>query len=345
MTTLRTVTVTASPSTPATPATPRTVRRVLATVAILLVALAGAGAALLPAASAQQSVTGTADFRNAPHLPPGEYVDRIVTGDSAWYSVVYTNGTPYEFEVGIQGGNPGADVGVSVSFVAPTLTTVDGPNTLVSGTGVDYPAGHTNVWFLKVSVTTTGQAGVEYPVVIRTSGVQTFGTDPCSDTPGCTLDEEYAANNVALAEATAALEQMRSQETRAAVEAEIENARGFVDTGASLAPATQARLQRAEERIAELCAPEPDCDVFPPPGSKTPIIGWIVGLGVLGFGAYRAYRKFTLDPEAEAQKKQRARQSPGAKKKPTSSSSSSSGGSSSATKPQVRMGARLKGGR
>jgi hypothetical protein len=51
--------------------------------------------------------------------------------------------------------------------------------------------------------------------------------------------------------------------------------------------------------MADLCAPEPMCDEFPDPGSKTPILGWIVGLAALGFGLFRAVKRFGEDPEAE----------------------------------------------
>ena len=269
------------------------------TVGLALGLLVGTAGSFAPDADAQAAVTGTADFRNAPQLPPGTYFDRIVTGDSAWYAIVYTNGTPYEFEVDFQGADPGRGFDLNVSFVAPTLTTVDGPGDVVAGRGVNYPAGHTNVWFLKVSLDSADQVGIEYPISIQVAGVQAESVENCSDIPGCVLDDEYAAVNVALAEATAELERARSQETLAAVRAEIENLRGFAESADTLAPAAQARLARAEAVMAELCAPEVMCDEFPPPGTKTPIIGWIVGLGALGFGGYRAFNKFTRDPEAE----------------------------------------------
>ena len=84
-----------------------TLRRHLAmSVMALLVIVVSAVGSFSPGAQAQTGVTGTADFRNAPRLSPGSYVDRIVTGDSAWYSIIYTNSTPYKFEVDFQGGRP-----------------------------------------------------------------------------------------------------------------------------------------------------------------------------------------------------------------------------------------------
>ena len=244
------------------------------TLLVITLALLGSLAVFIPTASAQTTVVGSADFRNAPQLPPGQYVDRIVTGDTAWYAVIYTNSTPYRFEVSFQGNAP-VGVDLSASFVAPTLTTVDGPAQVVEGNGVEYPAGHTNVWFLKVSLNTSSQIGVEYPIVINVEGVQTLGVEPCADDPDCELDDEYAAINVALAEAEAELEQLRAAETTDAVQAEIENIRGFQESADSLGPRAQARLAQLEAQLAEKCAPEPDCEEFPDPGSKTPIIGWL----------------------------------------------------------------------
>ncbi len=282
--------------------------RVSRLLTVLLAALITLSAGFVPQAIAQESVVGSADFRNAPQLLPGEYADRVVTGDTAWYSVVYTNNTPYEFEVSFRGSDPGREVDLSVSFVAPTLTTVDGPSNIVDGDGVEYPSGHTNVWFLKVSLSTTGQTGVEYPILISASGVQSVGIEPCGDTPGCTLDDEYASNNVALAEATEAIERLRSQETLAGVESELDNLRGFAETDETVGPAAQARLARAEATMARLCAPDLTCDDFPNPGSKTPIIGWIIGLALLGFGAHRAVKRFGKKPEPEQEPEPPARQ-------------------------------------
>lgn len=279
-----------------------TTQRISKALAVLLAALVGLSATFVPQAVGQGSVVGSADFRNAPQLLPGEYVDRIVTGDTAWYSVIYTNNTPYEFEVSFRGVDPGRDATLSVSFVAPTLTTVNGPSRLVTGSGVEYPAGHTNVWFLKVSLSTTGQAGLEYPILIRATGIQSVGTEPCADTPGCSLDDEYASNNVALADATAALETLRAQETLERVESELENLRGFAESDETVGPAALARLGRAEATLAGLCAPDPTCDEFPDPGSKTPLVGWIFGLAALGLGAYRAFKRFTKQPTDEAAK-------------------------------------------
>ena len=268
------------------------------TLLVISLALLAPLAVFIPTASAQTTVVGSADFRNAPQLPPGQYVDRIVTGDTAWYAVIYTNSTPYRFEVSFQGNAP-AGVDLSASFVAPTLTTVDGPAQVVEGNGVEYPAGHTNVWFLKVSLNTSSQIGVEYPIVINVEGVQTLGVEPCADDPDCELDDEYAAINVALAEAEAELEQLRAAETTDAVQAEIENIRGFQESADSLGPRAQARLAQLEAQLAEKCAPEPDCEEFPDPGSKTPIIGWIIGFAAIALGVRKAVKKLRQDPNAE----------------------------------------------
>jgi len=303
---------------------PRTTRLAALGVLTALIAIVTAVGLWSPIAGAQAVVVGSADFRNAPELPPGQYVDRIVTGDTAWYSIIYTNNMPYNFAVAFQDSPPDRGVDLSVSLVAPTLTTVDGPAAVVSGSGVTYPAGHTNAWFLKVSLATDDQIGVEYPIVLTIDGVQALGTDDCSDIDACTLDDGYAVVGVALAKATAELEQARSQETLVAVQNQIENSRGFVESASALEPTAQSRLARAERQMAQLCAPDPMCVEFPNPGSRTPLIGWIFGLAALGFGAFRAFKKLTTDPapaaapapprrlssreQAQAEKKARSKQ-------------------------------------
>jgi len=275
--------------------------RFLGIAAILFLALTTVFAAFVPVAEAQTPVVGTADFRNAPQLVDGTYRDRVVTGDSAWYSVVYTNETPYEFNVEIAGNAP-VGVELTASFVAPTLTTVDGPAASVSGPGVGYPVGHTNLWFLKLSLDAPGQDGVEYPVTISVSGVQSLGFDECADVDGCTLQAEHDALRADLTQAQDDLAAVGSLETQAAVQSEIENLRGFAETSAALLPGVEGRLGQNEATMARLCAPEPMCETFPNPGTKTPMIGWLVGFAALIFGAYAASKKLSPagDETAEA---------------------------------------------
>jgi len=241
-----------------------------------------------PSAHAQTSVTGTADFRNAPQLIPGQYRDLVVSGDSAWYSVLYTNDDPYRFEVSIDGAAP-SDVEVNVSFVAPTLDAIDGPSALVDGGGVTYPLGHTNVWFLQVSLDTTGQLGLEFPIRLSVEGVQDLSVEPCPDIPGCDLDEQLADINVAIADAQNELERIDPLNTAEAVEREMIGLRQSADSAATITrPMAESRLAQAEARIAQLCGSDNDCDEFPQPPGKTPLLGLIVGLAALGFGARKA---------------------------------------------------------
>lgn len=254
--------------------------------AALLVALM---VSFVPPADAQAPVTGTADFRNAPLVTPGSYTDRIVTGDSAWYAVVYTNDTPYEFSVDFQGsGAEGLDL--TASFVAPTLATVDGPAVALAGSG-SYPVGSTNVWFVKVTLETSGQVGVEYPIVLTVAGIESVGTEDCSTDASCTLDDELAATTTELEELRSSAEVVRAAETTDRVEAEIENLIGFRDSANALLPGAQSRLNRAEASMADLCNPDPFCDPIPNPGSSTPLLGWVVGLAALAGGGYLFSKK------------------------------------------------------
>ena len=246
-------------------------------------------ALLLPAATAQTSVVGSADFRNAPQLGPGEFRDTIVTGDTAWYSLLYTNNTPYRFEVSVLGGS--ADL--TASFVAPTLAVVVEDESVVQGSGVEYPVGTTNEWFLKVTASSpTGQDGVEVQVLIDVDGVEEAGLADCADVPGCTYEQEFTELSAELESARAALAEQQARPTTANVERDITNLEGFIGSTDALTPASDARLARAEAQMERYCAPDAFCDEFPDPKPNTPIVGLALGLGVLAFGAYRAVKKF-----------------------------------------------------
>jgi len=274
------------------------VRSLLGALAVFLAATLSILLMMTPVADAQAQVTGAADFRNAPQLPPGQYGDTIVSGDSAWYSIVYTNGTPYAFEVEIRGDAP-RELDLTVSFIAPTLDTVDGPAAVLQGSGASYPDGHTNVWFLKVSLDTNGQTGIAYPFTIQVDGVQFFGTEPCAETPECTLDAQYREISTELAQARSQLDD--SLQTTEAVQSEIDNSLGILSSAEKLKPQLVSRLARSKTIMAKLCAPEPICQTFPDPGNKTPLIGWIAGLAAIGLGGARALKRFKTaeDPEQD----------------------------------------------
>jgi len=265
----------------------------LALLSLLVTLAVGSGA---PTADAQQRVVGAADFRGAPQLVPGQYQDTIVTGDNAWYSLVYTNNTPYKFDVSFAGAAPG-DAELVATFVAPTLSNVSGPSASIDGRGVEYPSGHTNVWFLKVSLMSSGQAGIEYPIIISVDGVLNETIEPCREVPGCTLDTEFAALTDELDLAKANLAELRAQETTENVTAEIQNLKGFIETSDLLTPKAQARQARAEATMARLCDPDPICTEFPQPAPRPVVLGLILGFGALGLGGYRALNRFRNAPE------------------------------------------------
>lgn len=280
-------------------------RRVKLSIVVLAVLLSSL-LAQLPAAQAQEGVVGTADFRNAPLLGPGSYSDRIVTGDTAWYSVAYINDDDYRFAVTLANVTPGStpELDLNLSFVAPTLTTIDGPSAVVEGPGFEYSVGHTNIWFLKVSLETTGQLGVEYPIEITLEGVQSVGAESCDELPGCSLDAQLRSLKGDLAEARSELADLNSQDSLEAVESELANLDGFVQSARVKGPEAQSRLLQAQTTMASLCAPDMTCDEFPDPGTRTPLIGWVVGVAVLGFGLFRAVKRLgrqrsLTEPEVE----------------------------------------------
>jgi len=264
-----------------------------ATIVALLTLFMSSLTGFMPHADAQEPIVGTADFRNAPLLANGSYTDRIVTGDSAWYSVSYINDDDYQFDVSLRGVTPGStpELDLTISFVAPTFATVDGPAASLDGPGFEYSVGDTNIWFLKVSLETTGQAGIAFAIEITVDGVQSVGAERCDEIDTCTLDQELRRLNGELAQATSDLDDVRAGDTLEAVERELDNLDGFVQSAQLKGPEAQSRLLSAQNTMASLCAPEQTCEEFPDPGTKTPLIGWVVGLAVLGLGIFRALKQ------------------------------------------------------
>lgn len=265
--------------------------RMWAVAAVAIISLVIASfAAFTVQAHAQTDVVGTADFRNAPILPAGQYADQIVSGDTAWYSFVYTNETPYRFAVRLSG--PGSDeLELAASFVAPTLDTVAGPDQEITGSGVIYPGGQTNVWFLKVTLATTGTPGVVHDFVLDIEGVESTRIENCASLVDCSLDSDLAALDDQFASVSDELEVALARESTDQVRQEIENLQGFFETSEAFRPAAEARLAQAESQMATLCAPDTTCTEFPEPASTTPFLGWVVGALALGGGAARLATK------------------------------------------------------
>jgi len=184
-------------------------------------------------------------------------------------------------------------VQAQISFVAPTLTTIEGPSRSISGSNLSYPVGDVNTWFLKVSLTTTGQVGIEYPVIVTVSGVESLGREACSAATGCTLDQDLAVITNQLTDLRAEVERNGSRETTEVVEASIRGSQSFLDTANNRLPAAEARLNRAEARMADLCNPDPFCETFPQPAARTPLLGLVVGIGALAAGGYLGFRKIS----------------------------------------------------
>lgn len=244
-------------------------------------------------------VVGTADFRNPPTLEPGSYLDTIVTGETVWYAIVYTNGTPYRFEVSLPDGVAEEGTTVSASFVGPTLGTVGDRSTVVEGSGASYANAHTNVWYVTVTLETTGRLGVEHRIQLDVEGAEATGFGDCSRISTCTLDDELAVLDTESAEVETDLAEVLAMDTADVVQREIESLQGQLETADTLQVGADAALARAEARMADLCAPETTCETFPDQGSKTPIWAWMLGLAVLAIGANKIRKPKPPPPQRQ----------------------------------------------
>ncbi len=249
---------------------------VLSIVAVSIVAFTIGGSPV--AAQEREEVTGTADFRNPPRLENGNYSDTIVSGESLWYEVLYTNDTQFEFSVGLEDVDVEArdELSLVANFVGPTLGSVESGVELAGS--ASYTGGDTNVWYLEVVLETTGRRGLQHTLLIDVDGVESSTFETCPDDPACTLDEDLAALDNELVDL--------EQETAELVAVSGEELQAEIDALEAQATAVDAETSTLAGKIAELCHPEPDCEAIASP-SQPPLWAMFVGgvtlLAGLGF--------------------------------------------------------------
>lgn len=252
-------------------------RHITATLLALLLVL------LLPtAASATVAVTGTADYRAAPRLVDGTYTDTIVTGETVWYAVLYTNDAPYTFTVDLADVDLDAEdteLDLSASFIGPTLGAI-GSGRELSGSA-SYTGGGTNLWYLAVELATEGRLGVAHDLVIEVEGVAASGFDDCTADPDCDLDTTVAELESRLAELETQLDEFDGEDSGTTVEEEVAQLEADIATA-------EADISAARDSIAELCGGSPCTELNEPAGAAGVVplaIGALVligGLGLLG---------------------------------------------------------------
>ena len=266
----------------------RRITTLLTAVTLSMATLLSLGATA--AAQDPVEVDGSADFRNPPTLAPGQYRDTIVTGEAVWYALIYTDNTPYRFEVTLPEVDLEAqeELTLETRFITPTLGDVDSGSTLVEGAGASITGGGTQTfkWYLEIALSTTGRLGVEYDLLLDIQGVQRGSLLLCSEVPECTLDLELAALDEELAALQADLAELQGVDSTevleadiAALEAEIAATEEAIEDANQRAQAARASEQEAADEIAEICSPDADCDVPPEPSSSMPI--WALVLAIL----------------------------------------------------------------
>lgn len=262
--------------------------------ALLAGVAAVAAVTVLPAAAQDPTpIEGAADFRTAPIIGPGTYVETLVTGEHVWYSSLYTERETVSFEAALVGVDDPADVDVVItsSFVPPVLdpcVTDDASAWQAScftfgGAG---GGGHGELWYLTVGLETDGRQGRVFNLQFTIEGINDPGGDPCG--VDCPLDEE-------LAELDAEYERLQAEVDGTATD-EGEAVADPADDGDAQALAEQrARLEQDMEslsaEIAVLCGPRvDDCDEPAPQGAEIPI----TALGVSALVAVAALGHFGL---------------------------------------------------
>ncbi len=240
-----------------------------------------------------EEVEGATDYRVPPLLGPGRYSDTIVTGEAVWYAVLYTDDTPYRFEVTLADIDLSSepDLRLETRFITPTLADAQRGSDLLEGEGLAITSGvddsrETFRWFIEVSLVTDGRLGVEHELLLDIDGVLDAGFEACPEVASCNLDDVLPQRQERLENAENLLAAVQSGGAEA-VEGEISDLEGEIETAQQEIEGAGQRLEDAEEaeqaaldRIGELCSPEPDCDVPPDPGSLPPL--WtLAAAGVL----------------------------------------------------------------
>ena len=292
--------------------------RALRLATILLTSIAIAVVGPVPTASAQDTtaVVGSADFRSPPQLVDGLYEDSIVTGETVWYSVMYSNETPYRFEVSLPDLDPNDGLAAELTLFRPNLEPQGKRASLIESSGSTHDASHTNLWYLTVDFGDDAAPGVAHRVLIEVAGVESTTLTDCSTSSECTFDQELASLVGDLATVEDALAEFDGIERTGDVEREIENLNGFLETAETLRPQRDARLATAESSLAAMCAPEPVCDA-PNAGSAAPI--WALGLGLLALlgGGYKAVNRLRPKDEEEEEEEPRPLFRPGSQESVT----------------------------
>ena len=227
------------------------------------------------AQDAAESLDGAADFRTAPLVGPGTYRDTIVTGEIAWYSVLYTNDEDLHLGARLADVDADADDELELirAFVGPNLEHLEvRPEDVGPGYSARWRGGETdtNQWFVVFELKTTGQVGVPHELEFTLSGFASRSQDECR--AECTLDEELVELEDEIAALEAEVERCGDECADLATQDELVAERDDL----------QAAVDAEQAEIVDLCGGE-ECDALPAT-STTP--WWLVA--ILGAGALAA---------------------------------------------------------
>jgi hypothetical protein len=168
-------------------------------------------------------VEGAADFRTAPRLESGQYRAAIVTGESIWFALQYTNSFPLIIEGSLdaapsttnddgsttasrpRAAEPVDDLEFGIELVAPNLesATTDPKRIEFRGT---YDQGSVNRWFIRVKLDTNGQLGVERSFVLKVDGANDARFGACDELDDCDAPKRLRQADARLAKAQAGRE-------------------------------------------------------------------------------------------------------------------------------------------
>lgn len=198
---------------------------VAALIGLTVVASQASAVGALAARAEPTKIDGAADFRTAPRLTDGDYVDSVVAGDAVWYSLLYTNNVPYEFTAALTDEAP-EGTAFTIEFVSPSLEPIGEPDPAkVSGTAYYGSGDETYTWYIKVSLASTGEVGTAYGMTLSIQGATGGRTTSCDDLADCTADDDAREAEASLDTANAELADTKANGGEEAVRQQIDDGR------------------------------------------------------------------------------------------------------------------------
>jgi len=220
------------------------------------------------------ATTGGHDWRSAPSIESGEYLQLVPTGASRWYRLTYRAGARYR--IGIVLTDENSSLTARAQLFNPDLIAVTRAEPQHDGTAT-FRSTEEATWFLRIDVQTGERHGE--PVEVRLtldSGEATDRLD-CRQAQGCALDDQLREVLEETAQVRSTTDAVSGQDSTRDVQASIDLTQRELTELTRQRARAESDLTAANTAIAELCAPNPTCTTRASQAS-TPWWAWLAGI-------------------------------------------------------------------